>query len=204
MERKRILSFIALVFITAAIMLSLVSCGGERLEGVEIYAGLERNDYNTETGVTSVSVVIDATNSNSSHIVRGYKYKLIFKDVMGSTIYTRVFTADTDGIMPGNYDRLFHNFDESAGNGINGEVYAVEAVPVEMVLDNEEVKESGSTAWDFWTWLWVIISGILVYLFFTVCSQEDWDSGTVIGSVVLFLLPAAIILLVYFGFFFGR
>ena len=208
MNEKRIFSLAVLVLMAVAIVLSLVSCADDRLKGIDLYVDYEIQ-YNLQSDTTDVSVVIDATNANNSRVVRGYKYKLVLKDGTGSTLATRVYTANTMGVRPGSYERLYHDFSLSNGTEISGRVSYVEVIPVEMNLDNEEMKdtdssEEGSTEWDFWTWLWVIISGVLVYLFFTVCSQEDWDSGMVIGGLIIFILPAIIILTVYFGFFFGH
>ena len=211
MNGKRIFSSLVLLITLMAVMLSLASCAGkDSLEGIETHSDFEIS-YNYETDVTDVTVTINAVNNNFSHRVVSYKYKLVFRNIAGDVLSTGVYNANTNGLLPGDSDRIVHGFYDSDGTGIRGNVKSVEVTPLEMTIDNDEIKaegssdssSSGKSKWTFWTWLWIIVSGVLVYLFFTVCSQEDWDSDTVIGSVVIFILPAVVILVVYFGFFFG-
>ena len=204
---KRKLSVLFLVIYLAVMVLSLSGCGDNSSQrGLAVDSVVIDRNYNDESGLTSLSVSVTASNENDSHVMRSYKFRLVFKDMTGAVITSKVYTQ-YEGLAPYSSESFTYYFSEQSGTAIRGEVIRVEAVPVEMTLDNEEIEASGSngsTEWSFWTWFWVIVSGILIFLFITCCIGAEGDSDAIIGGVVIFLAPAILILVVYFGFFFGH
>ena len=95
---------------------------------------------------------------------------------------------------------------ESNGKAVVGKVSSVEVVPVSMDLENEaKDPDTGKTInpWGFWAWFWTIACIILVGIFLLGGWGGGWNSDTVLGGVIVCIVPAVIILVVYFGFVFG-
>ena len=211
MNEKRNLSLALLILIIAAFAFSLVSCGGGGgLPGSEVDESVSYKKYNAQTDLTTLNVDILVTNGNPTRAVSSYKYKVVFRNSQGAVISTKIFTEHI-GILPSGTENHSHYFSESDGTAIRGSVAIVEAFPIEMSLSDKEVESpSGSTSspsgtpkWGFWAWFWVILCGILVALFFIGCVGAEWDSSAVIGGIIVCIVPAIIILVVYFGFVFG-
>ena len=204
---KRKLSVMFLIFYIAVMVLSLVGCGeDEAVRGISVDRVVSDRSYNDVTNLTSLTLEVFATNNNGSHAITSYKYRVIFRDCAGNTLSSREYTQ-YDGLTPGNTDSFTYSYQEANGTAVRGEVVSVEIVPVQMTLSNEEVDSSGSKEspkWGFWAWFWVIVSGILVFLFITCCIGAEGDSDAIIGGVVIFLAPAILILVIYFGFVFGH
>ena len=203
--KKRTLSILLLVFLTAALALSLVGCGGkETVRGFSVNTTVSTQYYDEISEKTTLDFTVFVTNESSTQSIRSYKYKVVFRDYYGSILDSRVYSS-FEGLDPYDTESFYYHFGDDEGNAIRGEVALVDVYPVEMTVNNETENDSssGDTEWDFWTWFWVIISGILIFLFISCCIGADGDSDAIIGGVVIFLAPAILILVVYFGFFFG-
>jgi len=205
MITKRHVSLLLLILTVAAIGLSLVSCGDE-LKGFSVDVYNENISYSEQTNSSNVEIEVFVTSDNTSHVIRSYKYKVIFKDASGYAVDSRVYTHP-EGIEPGSSNSFRYSY--TGGNAISGRIVRVEVMPLEMVMENEEVPEtsgsqSGSPKWGFWAWFWVILCIILVLVFFLGCVGAEWESSAVIGGIVVCIIPAILILVIYFGFVFGH
>ena len=203
---KRKLSILFLCVYFAVMILSLASCaGGGDVVGFSVDKNVKNLYYDEEGDCTSLELTVSATNDNSSRSIRSYKFKVVFRDVSGSILESKIYSG-YDSLDP--YDTASQTYYFYAGDDgvISGCVDRVDVYPVEMSLGNDESNSSasgGDTEWDFWAWFWTIISGILLLLFITCCVGADGDTDAIIGGVIIFLAPAILILFVYFGFFFG-
>ena len=205
--KKKILSITLLAFMVMALALSLVGCGGNKnIRGFSVDKTVSNIYYDEVEEKTSIQLTVFVTNESSTDSIRSYKYKVVFKDYYGAVLDTKVYSK-FDTLDPYDTESFYYNFDAYEETHISGEVATVEVYPVEMTLSNEPANEgstgSDDTEWDFWTWFWVIISGILIFLFITCCIGAEGDSDAIIGGVIIFLAPAILILVIYFGFFFG-
>ena len=204
--KKRALSILFLCFYLAVMLLSLTACGGgERIRGLSVEGSPVGISYNEETGLTELNLNVRTTNNNENRAIRAYKFKAIFRDENGSILTTKVYSV-SEGLRPYDTNTFSYTFKESEGTAIIGRVATVDVVPTEMSLSNDAVE--GTTGanipkWGFWAWFWTIVSGILVFLFITCCIGADGDSDAIIGGVIIFLVPAILILVIYFGFVYG-
>lgn len=202
--KKRTLSILFLAFYAVAMILSLVGCGGNKsVRGFYVSNTVNDRYYNEQTGSTSLNLSVSVTNDNSSQGIRSYKYKVVFRDVSGSVLATKIYSS-YEALEAYDTENFYYYFNEDDGTAIKGNVAIVDVYPVEMTVSNEKSEgSSGESAWGFWAWFWTIVSGILVLLFITCCIGADGDSDAIIGGVVIFLAPAILILVIYFGFVFG-
>ena len=207
---KRNLSVALLFLLMVTLLLYLASCiGSESVYGFSVSRDVLSNTYNSDTGYSDVEIGVRIYNENPTREMRSCKYKIIFRDSDDSMIYSETRSL-AESLIPG--EQSYETFSFS-GNSIKGEVDSIEVVPLEMVLNNKANESddgnggetsSGAVEWDFWTWLWVIISAILILIFFLGCIGAEWDSSAVLGGIIVCVVPAIIILSVYFGFFFGH
>ena len=205
--KKRILSIALLALLAVALVLSLVGCGSSgSVRGFSVDKTVSNQYYDEQSGRTSLELTVFVTNESSTVSIRSYKYKVVFKDAYGAILDTKVYSK-YEALEAYNTESFRHYFSVDDATAIKGNVASVEVYPSEMTVSNETKDEGGSssgdTEWDFWTWFWVIISGVLIFLFISCCIGAEGDSDAIIGGVVIFLAPAILILIVYFGFFFG-
>ena len=198
---KRNLSILFLVCYFALMILSLVSCGSDNVQGMSVTRNISSVNYNEETNKTSMRVDVYVENLNSSKSVRSYQYRLTFRDG-SSVVYSKNYQS-YESLGPNDGTSVTHWFEESNGTAITGQVSSVDVTPVQMTLSDSDSNSSGTPKWGFWATFWVIVSAILVFLFITCCIGADGDTDAIIGGVVLFIVPAVIILVVYFGFVYG-
>lgn len=203
--KKRALSILFLIIYALLAVLSLASCGGSgNVRGVELSCYVSDFTYDYENDVTTyIEVSVSAYNANNSSAVKNFKYKLTFLD-SNSNVLTTKQLAYYQPLEANDSVSFYQTFSSQQFGSIKGSVQRVVITPIEMTLGEGTSNNGGGTEWSFWTYFWVIISGILVLLFVFCCIGAEGDSDTIIGGVVIFLAPAIIILSVYFGFFFGH
>ena len=190
--KKRVLSLILLSLLCITFVLSLASCGKDKgIEGVEINAHKNSSTYNAMTQLYDVSVSVNMHNSNPDAAVCGFDYRIDFYDGNGVCIASRTFeynyTLDKE-----HSDSLVVKLEGS--NGLMGDVSYVSAVPVSMELENV------NDGWGFWHWFGlgavIILALLFVACVFGCVSSEEYIG--IFGGVIIFALPAIIILFLIF------
>ena len=214
--KKKILSLILIAVLVLSLAVTFTSCGSsEKIDGVSVSATLNRAEYSEGENLTSVSMYINASNTNSSLKVTSFQYKIYFLDSYGNVLTARNANFD-NALDPGESTSFYVGYTNIDGSTytdydgsfsaprIPGQISSVRVVPVHMNTEPIEgaSSEGDDSEWGFWTWFWVVIAGILLILFLFCCIGAEGDTDAIVGGVVIFLAPALIILFVHFTFFF--